>query len=267
MRELISSPNNVKFKFWESLFSKSRERKKHKKAIVEGHNEIKLAIKNGHIPECFLLREDGPDESELKQALNLDNEIKCFYLTPSLFKQLSYREDSQQWIGVFNYHELTLEEIKLPTNCNILVLEGIEKPGNLGAIIRSAEASGTHLVLLVKGGVDPFHPNAIRNSVGCVFSQPIAIDSAENIIDFLLSHKIAIYTTFMEKATSIYATDFSKSSAVILGTEATGLTQIWRKPTFTNINIPMEGTVDSLNVSTAAAIIQFERLRQSLSKA
>jgi TrmH family RNA methyltransferase len=142
-----------------------------------------------------------------------------------------------------------------------VIAESVEKPGNLGALLRSADASGTTAVILCDPAVDIYNPNVIRSSVGCVFSVPVLVMKPDEALHFLREQKVSVYTTFMDNSVSIWDQDLTRPSAVVVGTESTGLSDFWRSAGI-NVNIPMYGSVDSLNVSTAAALMMFEMARQ-----
>jgi TrmH family RNA methyltransferase len=156
-------------------------------------------------------------------------------------------------------------EVTQVNNPFYVIAESVEKPGNLGALLRSADASGTTAVILCDPAVDIYNPNVIRSSVGCVFSVPVLVMNAEETLRFLSENGIAVYTTFMEKSVSIWEQNLTLPSAVVVGTESTGLSDFWKSAGI-NVNIPMFGRVDSLNVSTAAALMMFEMARQRSQK-
>ena len=142
------------------------------------------------------------------------------------------------------------------------MLEGIEKPGNIGAMIRSADAANIDAIILADPKTDYFNPNVIRSSVGGVFTKKIVISSSEEIITFLRQKNIKMYAATLQNSNKYTDEDYTEASAIIVGTEANGLTQIWRNHAIKNINIPMQGEIDSMNVSVAAAILLFEAKRQ-----
>ena len=142
------------------------------------------------------------------------------------------------------------------------MLEGIEKPGNIGAMIRTADAANIDAVILADPKTDHFNPNVIRSSVGGVFTKKIVISSSEEIIAFLRQKNIKMYAATLQNSNKYTDEDYTEASAIIVGTEANGLTQIWRNHSIKNINIPMRGEIDSMNVSVAAAILLFEAKRQ-----
>ena len=157
---------------------------------------------------------------------------------------------------------MSLDSLKIKENPLVVVLEAVEKPGNLGAILRSADASGADAVIVCDPLTDMYNPNLIRSSIGAIFTVPVAVASSEDTIKWLKDNSIKIYTAQLQDSEWSYATDMKGSSAIVMGTEATGLTDVWRKAADAHIKIPMLGRLDSLNVSVSAAILLFEAVRQ-----
>ena len=155
-----------------------------------------------------------------------------------------------------------LDNITLSANPLILVLEAVEKPGNLGAILRTADAAGLDAVIICDPKTDFYNPNVIRSSVGTVFTNQLASASTEETIAWLKQNNIAIISTYLEASQPYHTVDFTRPSAIIMGTEATGISMEWVRQSIASIIIPMSGKVDSMNVSTAAAVVVFEAKRQ-----
>jgi len=156
----------------------------------------------------------------------------------------------------------SLEQIKLSKNPLVLILESVEKPGNLGALLRTADAAGVDAVIICDPQTDFYNPNVIRSSVGCVFTTPIASATSEDTIAWLKHNAITVYCTYLKAAKPYHETDYTGPCAIVMGTEATGLSDLWIKSSTNNIIIPMQGKIDSMNVSTAAAVVVFEAKRQ-----
>ncbi len=156
-----------------------------------------------------------------------------------------------------------MQSIKFETeNPLILIAEAPEKPGNIGAILRTADAAKVDAVFIANPKTDLYNPNIIRSSVGCVFTNQIATGSTSEIIDFLKKNNISIYAAALQASKPYHQIDFTQSAAIVVGTEATGLSQEWRENSTQNIIIPMSGEIDSMNVSVAAGILIFEAKRQ-----
>ena len=144
----------------------------------------------------------------------------------------------------------------------VLVAEAPEKPGNIGALLRTADAANVDAVIIANPKTDLYNPNIVRSSVGCVFSNTIATGSTEDVISFLNTNNINIYSAILQESINCTHPDYKTASAIVVGTEATGLSQEWRDASKENISIPMQGKIDSMNVSVAAGILVFEAVRQ-----
>lgn len=179
-----------------------------------------------------------------------------------VFDKIAVRENSGGVLAVAEQKMHRLEDVKLGKNPLVLVLEAVEKPGNLGAMLRTADAAGVDAVICCDPNTDFYNPNVIRSSIGCVFSNQIASASSVDTLAWLKRNAIAIYSTYLEASHPYHETDFTKPCAIVMGTEATGLSELWIRNSTANIIIPMQGKIDSMNVSTAAAVVVFEARRQ-----
>ncbi len=253
----IESLQNPKIKNLQKLQEKSRERKKQGLFVVEGVQENQLALDADFDPvEFFICPSIFSHSFEIKASLQ--NEV-----SNSLFEKIAYRGTTGGIIGIYKIKTKELNEVRLPENSLIVVLESVEKPGNLGAVLRTCDGAGVGLVVVCDPLVDFFNPNVIRSSVGTVFTNQLVSTTKEELVSWLKKEKIQILSTFLKPNTkSLYEMDFSKSSAIVLGTEAFGLTEFWVENSDELIKIPMNGKVDSLNVSNAAAICIYEAVRQ-----
>ena len=157
---------------------------------------------------------------------------------------------------------LTLNDLRLPEHPLIIVLESVEKPGNLGAVLRSADAAQADAVVVCDPLTDLYNPNIIRSSIGAIFTVPCVACTSEECITFLKTKNIQILTAQLQDSLPYYDTDMRCGTAIVMGTESTGLTQQWREAADRHIRIPMNGMLDSLNVSVSAAILLFEAVRQ-----
>lgn len=255
----IESLQNPRIKNLIKLQEKSRERKAQGLFLVEGLQENDLALKGGfEAVEFYICDAIFQNQIDLGQT-------KQFDITKAIFEKLAYRKSTGGIIGVYKTKSTQLNDLKLPKNALIVVLEAVEKPGNLGAILRTADGAKVDAVLVCDETVDFYNPNVIRSSVGTLFTNQIASGSKENVLNFLKNQNINIVSTFLREDTkNLYDTDFTQSSAIVLGTEATGLSDFWADESDVLIKIPMLGFVDSLNVSNAAAICVYEAVRQRL---
>lgn len=256
---VITSTHNPKVKSLLSL-EKPRERRRQQLFIVEGKKEISLALQAGYkIGNLFYCVDLFP-ETDLK-TLKLDDKL-LVPVTKEVFDKIAVRENSGGVIAVAEMKTHRLEEIKLGKNPLVLVLESVEKPGNLGAILRTSDAAGVDAVIICDPQTDFYNPNVVRSSLGCVFTKQIAAAPSEETIAWLKKNSLSIYCTYLKASKPYHEVNFTIPSAIVMGTEATGLSDSWVKNSDANIIIPMQGKIDSMNVSTAAAVVVFEAVRQ-----
>lgn len=253
----IESLQNPRIKNLLKLQEKSRERKTQGLFIVEGKQENELAVKGGYeAVEIYVCEDIYESTIDFGRA-------KMFEITRIVFEKLAYRKSTGGIIGVYKTKSSNLSTLKLPENPLVIVLEAVEKPGNLGAVLRTGDGAKVDAVIVCDETVDFFNPNVIRSSVGTLFTNKIASASKEEVLSFLKENKVQVVSTFLRDETiSLYDADFTSASAIILGTEATGLSDFWADNSAALIKIPMLGFVDSLNVSNAAAICVYEAVRQ-----
>ncbi|MFA6759152.1 MAG: RNA methyltransferase [Bacteroidales bacterium] len=253
----LSSAQNPKIKELLLLKEKSKIRKEKSLFIVEGKREIDAAINAGYIVKELYFA------SNIIKAQDITIKTpKLYSLTPSLYSKIAYRESTEGLIAVFHSKTTSFSNIKLSKTPLIIVLESIEKPGNLGAILRTADAVKADAVIICDPLTDLGNPNIIRASLGGVFTNRIVVCSNEEAFDWLCANNIAIFTAQLQNSHYYYNTDMSISLAIVMGTESYGLTSYWRERANSRIKIPMLGKLDSLNVSVSAAILCYEALRQ-----
>ena len=256
----ITSAQNPYIKSLLLLQEKAKVRKQTGTFIIEGKREISLAIKGGYLIDTLLFYPELIPEKEInKLAQNQTNTIE---INKDVFEKLAYRESTGGVIAVANSKSFGLNDLKLNENPLILIAEAPEKPGNIGALLRTADAANLDAVIIANPNGDLYNPNIIRSSVGCLFTNQIATGSTTEIISFLKERKISFYCATLQNSTSYHTQDYTTSSALVVGTEATGLSDEWREAANQNIIIPMQGEIDSMNVSVAAAILIFEAKRQ-----
>ena len=191
-----------------------------------------------------------------------EGQAKVFEVSEEVYRKISYREGTEGVMAEVKVPERKLEGLELPENPLVMVLESVEKPGNLGAVLRSADAAGADAVLVCDPLTDLWNPNLIRASVGAVFTVPCVTCSSQEAIDWLKARGIRILTAQLQDSSLYYDCDMTVGTALVMGTEATGLTPRWRQAADAHIRIPMLGALDSLNVSVSAAILLFEAVRQ-----
>ena len=211
---------------------------------------------------------EGKDglEALVARAEALNPKLLLVQLPAFLYEKVAYRGSTEGVIGVMRSRELSLSDLAVGENPLIVVLEGVEKPGNLGAVLRSADAAGADAVLLCDPLTDLYNPNLIRSSIGAVFTAPVVCCTSAEAIAWLKEHSIRIYTAQLQDSSLYYDCPMTGGTAIAIGTEATGLSDEWREAADAHIRIPMEGKLDSLNASVSAAILLYEAVRQRNSK-
>ncbi len=259
--EIISSLQNPKIKNIVKL-SKSKERKEQGLFIIEGARELSLALSADYEINSIYVCPSLFSKSNYPDVLNKISENKIFEVTEAVFEKIAYREGSDGLLILAQPKNHTLADLKIPENPFIIVLEAVEKPGNLGAILRTADAALVDAVIICDTATDIYNPNAIRSSVGCIFTVQTAVCTSEEALNFLKKNEIASFAAELQASKWYQETDFTHPSAIIMGTEADGLTEFWLSNADARIKIPMRGKIDSLNVSVSTAILTFEAMRQ-----
>lgn len=264
MRKQITSTQNSFIKELLQLKEKSRARKKTQTFLIEGLREISLAIKGNYKIETILIDLSIISEIEVSKLLvTINEDVELIEISHDVYKKLALRESTEGVLAISKSKNLSLETLSFETkNPLILVAEAPEKPGNIGALLRTADAAGIDAVIIANPKTDLYNPNIIRSSVGCVFTVPIATGSTTEVISYLKENNINIYGAALTASVEYQTIDYKQASAIVVGTEATGLSNEWLEKTSKNIIIPMRGAIDSMNVSVSAAIILFEAVRQ-----
>jgi TrmH family RNA methyltransferase len=268
---LITSLQNQRIKNVVKLRQR-RQRDSRQMTVVEGSREVLRALQQGIQPvEAYICPEliTDPDAATAVTLLKQQAQTTLFEVPPAVFAKIAYREDSGGLLLVIPYLNVSLDEliIKKPTLSNhfFAVVEGGEKPGNLGAILRTADAAGAEGVILTKGvasSTDLHNPNVVRASLGTIFSVPVVSDSNTTVIHWLRQQGIQIVTTTPTATTLYTAVDLTGPVAIVMGSEAHGLSDEWLQAADKKVMIPMHGIADSLNLSVAAALLLYEVVRQ-----
>ncbi|WP_338377049.1 RNA methyltransferase [uncultured Flavobacterium sp.] len=256
----ITSIQNPYIKSLVQLQEKAKARKQTGTFLIEGKREIELAIKGNYEIETILFLRELISENQLNSLTT--KQLNTIEISKEVYQKLAYRDTTEGIIAIAKTKNLALSDLKLPENPLILVLESIEKPGNIGAMLRTADAANIDAVILANPKSDLYNPNIVRSSVGCLFTNQIASGTTEEVITFLKEKNINFYSATLQNSNEYHKVDYSTPTALVVGTEATGLTQKWRDESTQNIIIPMQGEIDSMNVSVAAAILLFEAKRQ-----
>lgn len=284
--ETITSAQNRKVKELLTLVEKSKARSAAGLFVVEGQRELGHCLDAGFIPETLFIcgevmavqnnavngaktghlaenieGKDGLD-ALIAKAEALNPRLGVVQIPAFLYEKVAYRGSTEGIIAEVHSVPRSLEDLRLGERPLVMVLESVEKPGNLGAVLRSADAAGADAVIVCDPLTDIWNPNLIRSSVGAVFSVPVAVCTSADAIAFLKERGIRILTAQLQDSEWYYDTDMTGATALVMGTESTGLTQAWRDSADAHIKIPMLGRLDSLNVSVSAAVLLYEAVRQ-----
>ena len=271
----ITSIQNPKIKHIALLQQKSAERRKSGLFIVEGQRELGHCLAAGYdIDSIYVLEsqyESLFSDNATRATVDADgnvslgdiyNKVKVNTVTPQVYEKIAYRGSTEGILAVVKTKQHNLAGLKLPDNPLVIVLEGVEKPGNLGAILRTADAAGVDAVLVCDPLTDLYNPNLIRSAIGAIFTVPVATCTSEECISYLKDKGIKILTAQLQDSLLYYDQDMTAATAIVMGTESTGLTDIWRNAADAHIRIPMLGKLDSLNVSVSTAVLVYEAVRQ-----
>ncbi|MGB2128011.1 MAG: TrmH family RNA methyltransferase [Flavicella sp.] len=265
MDKQLSSLQNPLIKELVLLKEKSKIRKKRGLFLLEGQREISLALQGNYALKQFFYCPDICSKSELKTLLNTTADTtQIIEITKEIYTKIAYRETTEGIVAVVKSKDHVLGNIvfkrKKPL---ILIAEAPEKPGNIGALLRTADAANIDAVFIANPKTDIYNPNIIRSSVGCLFTTQIATGSTEEILDYLKLKNINSYAAALKEDSEPYQQqNFKEATAIVVGTEATGLSEIWLQNATKKIIIPMCGKIDSMNVSVAASVLIFEASRQ-----
>lgn len=263
MADPIISPTNSHIKNIIKLQANSRDRREQNLFVIEGYREISRAMGSGIVIKELYVCTELDRQGRSKELVNQDISVQVFEVGKEAFARIAYREGSDGLIALAVPRNMRLTELKLSSKPLILILESVEKPGNLGAIMRTADAAGIDAVIVCDPLTDIYNPNAIRSGVGCIFTCQVVTCTSGEAIKWLQINKIKIYAAALsDKALIYHQIDFREPTAIVMGTEATGLSSEWLDKSDAQIIIPMNGIADSLNVSTSAAVLVFEAVRQ-----
>ena len=252
----ITSPQNPRIKHIVKLRDDKKTRNEDGLLLVEGFDEIQLALAAGHTPQTLL---SAPELGSRSATFSARETLS---VSRAVFEKISHRENPDGWMGIFPIPQTSLNDLKLSKTPLIIVAESIEKPGNLGAILRTADAAGVDALLVCNPRVDVWNPNVVRASRGAAFSVPnVACENAE-ALKWLKGGAIRIAAA-SPSAEEIYSdVDLKSPVAIVVGTEDEGLSDFWMSNADVKVKIPMMGKVNSLNVSVSTALILYEAMRQ-----
>jgi RNA methyltransferase, TrmH family len=252
----ITSLQNPRVKHIVKLREDKRQRKQDGLMLVEGYDEIQLALSAGYQPKTLF---SAPElASRQIQAGNAEQ----LTVNRAVFEKMSYRENPDGWLGVFPIPSMALDDLKASNSPLVMVAESIEKPGNLGAILRTADAAQVDAVLVCDPRVDIWNPNVVRSSRGALFSVPTVECDNASALKWLRSQNIRILAATPSAEVVYSDVNLSEPAAIAIGTEDEGLTDFWMSNADVKVRIPMMGKVNSLNVSVSTALIVYEAIRQ-----
>ncbi len=274
--ETITSAQNPKIKNLLLLQEKSKARREQGLFVVEGRRELEHCLEAGfQVRTLFICPElagndalpgaftrTGPRSGAEGRASSPATDPLVIEIPENLYRKVAYRESTEGIIAEVECKERRLEDLELSEHPLVMVLESVEKPGNLGAVLRSADAARADAVIVCDPLTDLYNPNLIRASLGGIFTVPTVAATSEETIAWLKARGIRILTAQLQDSSWYYDIDMTVGTALVMGTESTGLTDIWRRAADAHIRIPMLGRLDSLNVSVSAAILLFEAVRQ-----
>ncbi len=259
--EPISSLQNPLIKLIQKL-DKNRERRKQNLIPVEGLRECRLSVDGGFTIEKVMYCSEYISEEDIKKELNLSPATLCIDTVPNVFDSLVYRKGIANCLALIHPKSYQFEDITTSRNLLILIIDSVEKPGNLGAMLRTCDAAGVDAIIVCDPQTDVYNPNCIRASLGAVFTKKTIVTTVEDCIEWLNTNSVNTFVTYLESAQNYTLEDFTKPTAIVVGSEAYGIKDIWLKSGFKNIIIPQFGKVDSMNVANSAGIVIYEVIRQ-----
>lgn len=258
MSDVISSAQNPKIKHLLALQQKSSLRRSEGLFVVEGRRELEHCIHSGFNIHSIFTTDDCSSFPTTQATV--------YQVSPNVYERIAYRGSTEGIVALVRTPAPRTLQSLLPKDRSevplFVILESVEKPGNLGAVLRSADAAQASGVIVCDPLTDLYNPNLIRSSIGSIFTVPTVSCTTDECIAFLKEHGIQILTAQLQDSHLYYATDMTVPTAIVMGTESTGLTDAWRKAADAHIRIPMKGQLDSLNVSVSAAILLYEAVRQ-----
>jgi RNA methyltransferase, TrmH family len=263
--KIITSLHNQRVKDAAKLRER-RQREKQGRTLIDGAREIARAIDAAvELPEAFVC-EPLCRSAECVDVVGRLNEAagSVWHVSPEVFQRLAFGERAEGVLAVAVPPRRALADLKLPPGAIVAVLAGIEKPGNVGAILRTADAAGVSAVIVADPATDLYNPNTTRASLGTVFTMPLCQATSAETLPWLYARKFNIFAARVDARRNYSDVDYRQASAIVLGSEAAGLSAAWNDRQVTAVKLPMRGKADSLNVSAAAAVLFYEAQRQRM---
>lgn len=266
MWEKITSLHNPGVLKTVKLTHKPAERKKQKMFVAEGIREVSLALqKEVEVVTIYICRDFLNEDSAYPLYLK-KHEEQISEVTPQVFAKMAYRKDTGGIILVAKQFDTNLEDIQIPADPLIVVLEAVQKPGNLGGVLRTCDSAGVDAIVVCDPLTDVFNPNVIRSGLGCLFTRQVAVCTSDEFIVWAKQNRINIVTASLQADKNHFETNLTCATALVFGTEADGLSSKWYQNAHTTLKIPMLGKIDSLNVSVSVSILVYESVRQRMQK-
>jgi len=261
MIKKISSTANPEIKEYIKILRKSNARKQSGYFLVEGVREIDIAIRNNYFIKKIIYNPTLINFDKVKKYVK--GKTECIETTNNVYKKISYRSSTEGLIALVEKKNHNIDTLKINNRSPlILILDGIEKPGNIGALLRTSDAANIDAVFIINQKTDLYNANIIRSSIGCLFSNNIILTTAEETIGFLKKNNIKIFSSFLKASRKYQEINYNDACAIVLGSEDKGISKKWIDGSDELIYIPMQGHIDSLNVSNSGAIIIYEAKRQ-----
>ena len=263
MSPTITSPRNQHVLDATKLRDR-RGREKQNRIIIDGAREILRALEAGVELVDLFVCVPLPDDEQLRALIERAEaqKVQVLPVSPDVFRKMAYGERTEGLLATAVCPTRSLTDIESSVSPLVVVIEGVEKPGNIGAVIRSADAAGASSVIVAEPATDLHNPNTIRSSLGAIFTVPVAAAPNVQVLDWLRRQQLDIYAARVDGAASYADVDLTGRVAIVVGSEAQGLSPVWYADDITTIKLPMMGTVDSLNVSATASVLLYEALRQ-----
>ncbi len=254
----IKSKDNDRYKLAKSLL-KGKFRNKEKKYLAEGLRTIELALQYNASIDCVFVNEDFSKEETNKKILeSLDRSNTCFILSNDLFDKISSTENTQGIIAVINMSKLSIDDFDREKHKKIIILDRVQDPGNLGTIIRTADAAGFDMIIMTKGCVDVYNPKVVRSAMGSMFYMDIVSSDDEDILKILKENKVEIISSYLNTDNYFNEIKYSDRSVLVVGNEANGISDFWIDNSDILVKIPMIGKAESLNVAISAALLMYQ---------
>lgn len=254
----IKSKDNDRYKIAKSLL-KGKYRNKEKKYLAEGLRTVELALQYGANIDCIFINEHFAEEESNKRILDsLDIENTCFILSNDLFGKISSTENTQGIVAIINMNEIAIDDFDIEKHKKVIVLDRVQDPGNLGTIIRTADAAGFDIIIMTKGCVDVYNPKVVRSAMGSMFYMDIISAQQEDILEILKENEVEIVSSYLNTDNYFNKINYSDKSALVVGNEANGISDFWIDNSDVLVKIPMIGKAESLNVAVSAALLMYQ---------